>query len=579
MANLAISAVPTAPSVRATLPVIEGLKKARTGIKGLDEITNGGLPQGRPTLVCGTAGCGKTLFSLEFLVRGVQEFGEPGVFIAFAETAEDLANNVASLGFDLRTLEAEGKIAIDHIHIDSADMAEAGAYDLEGLFIRLELAIESVGAKRVVLDTLETIFGGFTDQAMLRAELRRLFTWLKERNLTVVITGERGEGQLTRQGLEEYVSDCVILLDHRVVDQISTRRLRIVKYRGTHHGTNEYPFLIDENGFSVLPLSSLGLDHEASSERVSSGVRALDEMLGGKGFFRGSSVLVSGTAGSGKTSLSAHFARAACLRGERVVYFAFEESRSQLLRNMLSLGIDLAPFVENGLFHFHASRPALHGLEMHLVRMHKIIEDAAPRVVIIDPITNLTSLGTLAEINSMLVRLIDFLKVSSITAMFTSLTSGGQAEEDTDVGVSSLTDTWLLVRDFEMGGERTRGLYIRKSRGMPHSNRVREIVMTPQGIDLLPVYVGPNSVLTGSARSQQARRDEAESEELLRDLQSREVRMDRRREAVQAQVAAMLAELAAEEVDMKRAMRELRTKADQAARVRDEDSVATPESE
>jgi circadian clock protein KaiC len=542
---------------------IQGVGKSPTGIDGLDEITGGGLPQGRPTLVCGSAGCGKTLFALEFLIRGCVEFGEHGVFIAFEETAEDLAKNVASLGFDLRKMEAEGLLAIDHIHVDPSEMLEAGAYDLEGLFLRLQLAIDSVGAKRVVIDTLETIFGGFADQTTLRAELRRLFRWLKDRDLTVVLTGERGDGALTRQGLEEYVSDCVILLDHRVNDQISTRRLRIVKYRGSHHGTNEYPFLIDQSGFSVLPFSSLSLDHPASHERVSTGVLALDAMLGGNdtdggGFFRGSSVLISGTAGSGKTSVCAHFAHAACERGERVMYFAFEESRSQFVRNMRSIGMDLQKYVDNGLLDFHASRPGMYGLAMHLVFMHKLIEEHRPDVVIIDPISILTSLGSYAEISSMLVRLIDHLKGNSITSLFTSLTVGGiGAQETMDVAITALIDTWLLVRDIELGGERTRGMYILKSRGMRHSNQVREFVITASGIDLLDVYVGPQGVLTGSARDHQAARDAAERQATLLSLRAREASLLHRRQGVEAQIAVLQAELAGEEEAVARAMRDM----------------------
>lgn len=543
---------------------IEGVQKAFTGIAGLDEITGGGLPRGRPTLVCGSAGCGKTLFSLEFLVHGAIKYGEPGVFIAFEETAEELAKNVASLGFDLRKMEADGLLAIDHIHIDPSEMMEAGSYDLEGLFIRLQLAIDSVGAKRVVLDTLETIFGSFQDQALLRAELRRLFRWLKDRDLTVVLTGERGDGSLTRQGLEEYVSDCVILLDHRVNDQISTRRLRIVKYRGSHHGTNEYPFLIDQSGFSVLPLSSLGLDHPASNERMSTGVRALDVMLGGSdapgsgGFYRGSSVLISGTAGSGKTSVAAHFAQAACARGEKVMYFAFEESRSQFARNMRSIGIDMQAHVDKGCLDFHASRPGLYGLAMHLVLMHKLIDAGKPDVVVIDPISNLTSLGSYAEISSMLVRLIDYLKSRNITAMFTSLTGPGIGSQETlDVGVTALIDTWMLVRDIELGGERTRGLYILKSRGMRHSNQVREFIITDNGIDLLDVYVGPQGVLTGSARDHQSAKDLATRQAMQRDLKAREARLLHRRQGVEAQIAVLQAELAGEEEAVGRAMVEL----------------------
>ena len=408
-------------------PKNRSLPKAPTGIQGLDEITGGGLPRGRPTLVCGSAGCGKTLLAMEFLVRGATEFGEPGVFMAFEETAEELAQNVRSLGFDLEDLAEQNKLLVDFVRVERSEIEETGEYDLEGLFIRLGHAIDSLGAKRVVLDTLETLFGGLSNAAILRAELRRLFRWLKDKGVTAIITGERGDGTLTRHGLEEYVSDCVIVLDHRVTEQLSTRRLRIVKYRGTTHGTNEYPFLIDENGISVLPVTSLGLSQEASDERISTGIPRLDAMLGGKGVYRGSSVLISGTAGTGKTSLAAHFADATCRRGERCLYFAFEESESQLVRNMRSIGLDLAPWSKKGLLRFHATRPSAYGLEMHLATLHKLVNEFEPRVVVVDPITTFLGAGTSVEAESMLMRLIDFLKAQQITAMFTSLTHGGNA--------------------------------------------------------------------------------------------------------------------------------------------------------
>ncbi|HET7198070.1 MAG TPA: circadian clock protein KaiC [Burkholderiales bacterium] len=460
------------------------LEKAASGIAGLDEITHGGLPRGRPTLVCGAAGCGKTLFGIEFLVRGATQFGEPGVFMAFEETADELSRNVRSLGFDLERLMAENRLAVDYVHVERGEIQETGEFDLEGLFLRLGVAIEQTGAKRVVLDTIENLFGGFTNMAILRSELRRLLRWLKERGVTALITAERGEGTLTRNGIEEYVSDCVILLDHRVREQVSTRRLRIVKYRGSTHGTNEYPFLIDEHGISVLPLTSLRLNHPASKERMSSGVPALDEMLGGEGYFRGSSILVSGTAGTGKTSLAAHFTDATCRRGERCLYLAFEESPQQLARNMRSIGIELEPWLKKGLLRIEASRPTLHGLEMHLVRMHKLVGEYKPAAVIVDPISNLVNAGTQGDAEAMLVRLIDFLKSEGITALFTNLTSGGNAWERTEVGVSSLIDSWILLRDIELGGERNRSLYVIKSRGMRHSNRIREFRITPRGVAL-----------------------------------------------------------------------------------------------
>ncbi len=479
---------------------ITALPKTPTGIKGLDEITLGGLPTGRPTLICGSAGCGKTLFSIEFIVRGATEFNEPGVFVAFEEKAEELAMNVTSLGFDIKKLIAAKKIKIDYVHIEKSEIEETGEYDLEGLFIRLDYAIKSIGAKRVVLDTIENLFSGLTNKGILRAELRRLFRWLKERGVTTIITGEKGEGQLTREGLEEYVSDCVILLDNRVENQITTRRLRVIKYRGSVHGTNEYPFLIDEDGISVLPVTSLTLDNKVSSQRISTGIKALDEMLGGKGFFRGSSILVSGTAGTGKTSIASSFANACCNRKERCIYFAFEESPEQIIRNMKSIGIRLDRHVESGLLKFHASRPTLHGLEMHLVVIYKLVKQFKPKTIILDPITNLITVGNVSEIKSILTRLIDFLQKAQITVMFTALKLNSVINEQTDEGVSSLVDAWLMINDVEFNGERNRGMYIMKSRGMNHSNRVREFVITGKGLDLVEVVTGPDGILTGSAR-------------------------------------------------------------------------------
>ena len=519
------------------------LPKAPTGIAGLDEITGGGLPLGRPTLICGAAGCGKTLLAMEFLVRGAMEQGEPGVFIAFEETAEELAANVRSLGFDLDKLTDQRKLLIDHIVLDSSQIEENGEYDLTGLFIRLGYAIDAIGAKRVVLDTIETLFGGFQNQAILRAELRRLFRWLKDRGVTAIITAERGEGTLTRQGLEEYVSDCVILLDHRVTDQVSTRRLRIVKYRGTAHGTNEYPFLIDEDGFSVLPITSAGLNHVASDERISTGIARLDAMLGGGGIYRGSSVLVSGTAGTGKSSLAAHLARESAARAERCLYFAFEESESQIVRNTSSIGVDLRPGIKKGLLKFVAGRPTATGLEMHLALMHRVIRQFQPRMVVVDQISNLADAGMLRDATTMITRLIDFLKMEQITAVFTSLNAGREQKEETEVGISSLIDTWLLLRTIELGGERNRGLYVIKSRGMAHSNQIREFLLTPRGIDLLDVYVGPEGVLTGSMRLAREAREKAEETERARDADARRRGSERRRRTIEAQIAALRGEL------------------------------------
>lgn len=475
----------------------QGLKKELTGIPGFDEITGGGLPSGRPTLVCGSAGAGKTLFAMEFLVRGATLHNQPGVFMSFEETDEELTTNVASLGFDVRQLISEKKLLIDYVFIERSEIEETGEYDLEALFLRLGYAIDTIGAKRVVLDTLEALFFALPTEAIIRAELRRLFRWLKDKGVTAVITCERGDKTLTRFGLEEYVADCVILLDHRVQSQISTRRMRIVKYRGTSHGTNEYPFLIDEKGFSVLPITSLGLNHKASTARISSGIPRLDAMLGGKGFYSGSSILVSGTEGTGKSTIAAHFIEATCKRGERALFFAFEESQGQIIRNMRSVGIELEKFVRKGLLRFHNARPSTWGLEVHLAMIHKQIDEYEPEVVIVDPITNFLTIGEPIETRSMLTRLIDFLKLKQITAVFTSLSSSGSDPERSEVDVSSLMDSWLLVKNIESNGERNRGLYILKARGIAHSNHVREFILTDHGIDLRDPYIGSDGVLMG----------------------------------------------------------------------------------
>ena len=489
------------------------LKKVPTGIGGFDEITGGGLPQGRPTLVCGAAGCGKSLFATEFLIRGALEYHEPGILMTFEETADDIKKNVASLGFDVANLIARKKIFIDYVRVERSEIEENGEYDLEGLFIRLDHAIKKVGAKRVVLDTIETLFAGLANQAILRAEVRRLFNWLKDRGMTTVITGERGEGALTRQGLEEYVSDCVILLDHRVNGQVSTRRLRVVKYRGSTHGTNEYPFLIDEDGISVLPITAAGMDYNVSPERVATGIPELDQMLGGRGYYRGSTILLSGSAGTGKSSVAAYLADAACKRGERCMYFSFEESASQVFRNMKSIGINLEPHVRKGLFRFHATRPTVFGLEMHLALMHKMIEKFKPTVVILDPVSSIQNAGTLEDSTNMLLRMVDFLRKKKITGFMISLTSAAnKSMEATDEGLSSLVDTWLLLRDVELGGERNRLLYVLKSRGMAHSNQVREFLITSKGIKLVEAYLGEEGVLTGSARLSQLNRETAEEQ-------------------------------------------------------------------
>ena len=552
---------------------IRELPKTPTGIRGLDEITYGGLPKGRPTLVSGSAGCGKTLLGLEFLVNGARRYSEPGVFMAFEETPEEVIANVSSLGFELDRLVHKKQIALDHIRIERSEIEETGQYDLEGLFIRLQYAIESVGAKRVVLDTLEALFAGFSNESILRAELRRLFQWLKARNVTALVTAERGgEGTLTRQGLEEYVADCVIMLDNRVIDQISTRRLRIVKYRGSAHGGNEFPFLIDDGGFSVMPITSLSLNHPVSSEIVPSGVSDLDEMLGAGGYYKGSSVLVSGTAGTGKTTLAASLCRAACSAGNRCLYFSFEESPNQIVRNMRSVGIDLRPFVNKELLQIVANRPAVYGLEMHLVSMHKQIAEMHPSVVIMDPITSLISTAGRDDVLGMITRMVDYLKSNQITGFFASLSDTEGSLEKTDLGVSSLMDTWLLLRDIELNGERNRGIYVLKSRGMAHSNQIREFVLTNKGIRLLKVYLGGEGVLTGSAKgAQEAKEKEAALERAQRsELTAAE--LERKRKSMEAKIAAMRAEFETEKQEVAKLMsqderRAGRLEADRAAMV------------
>jgi circadian clock protein KaiC len=530
-------------SAKTTTPQPQALPKAPMGIRGLDEITGGGLPRGRPTLLCGSAGSGKTMVAAEFLVHGAVEYGEPGVFMMFEENAEELAQNLRSLGVDLDKLLRQRKIAIDHVHIERNEIQETGEYDLEGLFIRLGHAIDSIGAKRVVLDTIEALFSGLPNHAILRAELRRLFRWLKDRGVTAVITGERGEQSLTRYGLEEYVADCVILLDHRIVDQVSTRRLRVVKYRGTQHGTNEYPFLISASGISVLPITSMRLDHEASTQRVSSGIDGLDEMLGGAGLFRGSSTLISGAPGTGKSSIGASFVDAACRRGERALLFAYEESSKQVLRNMGSIGLDLGQWERQGLLHIDASRPTLHGLEQHLMHMYELVRDLKPSVVVVDPISNLTMDRDDRSLKPTLMRLIDFLKQQGITALFTSLTSDLAADvADSQVGVSSLMDTWILPSNLASNGERTRTLQVLKSRGMPHSHQVREFVIGDQGVDLVDVYLAGDRVLTGTARISRVAQEEASSDLRRRDHDRRLKELASHRKAIDAQIVALNAQ-------------------------------------
>lgn len=546
------------------------LPKAPTGIRGLDEITGGGLPKGRPTLVAGSAGAGKTLFAMEFLVCGATEFGEPGVFITFEETTEELAKNVQSLGFDLKALQARKMLVLDHVRIERSEIEETGEYDLDGLFVRIGYAIDQIGAKRIALDTLEALFGGLSDTGILRAELRRLFRWLKDKGITAVITAEQGIGTLTRHGLEEYVSDAVIALDHRTVNQLSTRHLRVVKYRGSAHGTNEYPFLIDEHGFEVLPITSVGLNHAVSTQRISSGVPRLDTMLSGKGYYRGSTVLISGGAGTGKSSLAAHFVDAACRRGEKSLYFAFEESPDQIIRNMRSIGIDLEPWVNRGLLRFESVRPTFYGLEMHLAKMYQAIRDFEPQVVVVDPITDMITIGSALEVKAMLMRLVDFIKGNGITAVFISLTGGGEAIEQSEAGISSLIDTWILLRELETNGERTRGLYILKSRGMAHSSQIREFRLTDHGVELVDVYIGPGGVLTGTARITQESRDHAAADQLRLEAERQLLALDQKRKSTEAQIAALRAELTYDEAQLAQAQANAQRQAVQSAQARDE---------
>jgi len=536
------------------------LPKCPTGIQGLDEITGGGLPLGRPTPVCGGAGCGKTLLAAEFLVRGATQFGEPGVLMAFEETEAELKANVASLGFDLAGLVRRKQIVIDYVHIERSEVQESGEYDLEGLFVRLNYAIDSIRAKRVVLDTLEALFAGLPNEAILRSELRRLFRWLKEKGVTAVITAERGREQLTRHGLEEYVSDCVILLDHRVNDQIATRHLRVVKYRGALHGTNEFPFLIGDNGISVLPITSLGLNHKISSERIATGIPRLDAMLGGRGFFRGSSILLTGTPGTGKTIVSANFAQAACKRGERVLFFSFEESPNQIVRNMHSIGLRLEPLVKRNRLRFHSARPSLYGLEMHLATMFKEIVAFQPHVVIVDPITSLMDAGTDSESKGMVTRLIDYLKAGQVTSLFTSLTQGGHALQQSEMAMSSLMDSWLLLQDFEGNGERNRVLYVLKARGMAHSNQIREFLISDRGIDLVDAYIGPSGVLTGSARVAQGDLEKAAVLASQQEAAQLKREVERKRTALERKISGLRSEYETEALELRRIAEQVGTR-------------------
>jgi circadian clock protein KaiC len=527
-----------------------GPAKAATGIVGFDDVTGGGLPRGRPTLVTGAAGSGKTLFALEFLVRGARDFGEPGVLLAFEEGKSDLVANVASLGFDIPRLEREGLLAVDAFRFDPAQIVETGSFDLEGLFIRLASAVESVGAKRVVLDTMELLFSALPDDATIRAELGRLFRWLRERGLTTIVTSERGAGeQLTRFGIEEYVSDCVVALDHRVHDEISTRRLRVVKYRGSLHGTNEYPFLITARGLVVVPITSVGLTYEASDERVSTGIPRLDEMLSG-GVFRGSSSMISGSAGTGKTSVGALMVDAACARGERALFFSFEESPAQLVRNMGSIGINLQRWIDAGLLTLEAVRATAFGFEEHLAMLHQLLDEFEPSLVVLDAVAVLTQAGARSETSSAIARDLDLLKGRGITSVMTTLTRGASHESSEDV--TSLVDTWLLLRNNESNGERNRLMFVIKSRGSAHSNQVREFVLTDQGAELVDVYVGPHGVLTGSARIEQISQERLVQTARADEAERRRQELAQRSAAVRAQIAALQAQLTAETAEFER---------------------------
>lgn len=556
--------------------------KCPSGIKGFDEITGGGLPKGCPTLVAGSAGSGKTLFSMEFLIRGALDHGEPGVYMSFEENAVELAQNVASLGIDLADLSARKKILIDHVRVERSEIEETGEYDLEGLFVRLSHAIDSIGARRVVLDTVESLFGGFRNEGILRSELKRLFRWLKDKGVTSVITGERGEKTITRHGLEEYVADCVILLDHRVTAQISTRRLRVVKYRGSSHGANEYPFLISERGIFLVPITSVGLDYEVSSERVPSGIPRLDAMLGGKGYFRGSSILVTGTPGTGKTSIASAFAAAACRRRENCIYFAFEESKDQLFRNMRSIGIDLSRWDRTGLLHIHATRPTFSGLEEHLIAMHRLAHEIRPKIIVIDPISNLTEAGDPLEVKSMLGRLVDDYKSNKITTLFTSLLIKGANEDTSREGISSLMDTWIQLKDIESNGEHNRGLLVLKSRGMSHSNQVREFLLTDKEIRLLNVSLSSGVVLMGSSRAAQAAQEEMDAARRREEIDRRKWLIERKRREKDARIASLEEEFATLEEDLTSSimMDEMQGKASietrkELAKLRKADSKAT----
>lgn len=540
------------------------LQKSRTGINGFDNITGGGLPKGRPTLICGGPGCGKTLFASEFLVRGATLFNEPGVFVSFEETESELIANVKSLGFDLAKLQRQGKVILEHVFLERSEITETGAYDLEALFARLGHAIDSIGAKRVALDTIEVLFASLGDTGILRSEIRRLFRFLKDKGVTVVITAERGEGSLTRYGIEEYVSDCVISLDHRVHEQLTTRRLRLVKYRGSAHGTDEYPFLIRSNGFSVMPVTTMGLHTYASNLRLSSGIPQLDEMLEGKGYFSGSTVMVTGPSGSGKSTFASHFLESVCERGKRCLYFSFEESPQQIMRNMKSIGIDLATWEAKGLLKFDATRPSYHGLELHLAQSINLIEEFKPSAVAIDPLTDLTTIGSANEVRLMLARLIDYLKNKGITAVLTGVQNDFDMSSNDQSKISSLVDTWISLNWVHSAGERNRSISIIKSRGMNHSNQIREFLLTKEGSRFVDVYLGSAGVLTGSMRVSQEAKDLAEAQARSQEVAHLTAKLDAKRKFYRAQSTALDAELKATEAELQTALSQSKLKEERA---------------
>ncbi len=464
------------------------LKKSKTGIKGLDTITNGGLPKGRPCLVCGKAGTGKTILGIEYIVNGIRKFSEPGVIISFEERTADLMENVASLGIHLQKHVDEKMLAIDYVYIERSEIEEAGSFNLDGLFIRIAEAVRITGAKRILIDTLESLFSGFTNEQLLRAEIRRLFKWLKEKGLTAVITAEAGENTLTRYGLEEYLADFVLLLDSRMQNNVCTRRLRVVKYRGSKHGSNEFPFLISDTGFSILPITDISLDYEVSLERFLTGINKIDNMLGGKGIYRGSALLISGTPGCGKTSLAAAILDAACKRGEKVMYISFEESKKHMLRNLASIGIDIKKWIENNLFHFENFRVVSYGVETHLIKMIENLEVENPSLVVIDPLSSLTKETLTLESRSLVLRVLHYIQSKGITCIFTEI-AHDDFNEKSDMEVSSLMDSWISLRHKEIDGRRKKTLSIMKARGLMHSDQIYELLISEKGIDLqeLPV--------------------------------------------------------------------------------------------